>query len=201
MRAWMIGCAGAVWCAGLLFATPALAETKHRYFIGESVSLQYDARRYKAITETVVEPEGMLVRGNAAIYRLDLLRNRTIGDSEADLGTICMGTLAACATVYRAQTQYWLDDQNELRIFSPTEPVGVVTIGGRQVYEAFPLCGWAGISGTVPYGGQCYVAVIPLESKVISLTFLLGEADGCRRYDRCWAKALESARGIAATVR
>ncbi|NSX06288.1 hypothetical protein [Cupriavidus gilardii] len=183
-----------------LASTTLFADGQHRRFSGESVSFEFDATRYQSITEA-----GSVERGDgstpAQAYNLTLHRRHAIGESDADAGTVCLLPLNTCANRGGGELPYWLDEGSELRIFGPTEPVRRRTLGGRLILEAFPLCGWHDGNDWMPYGGQCYVAVLPLESKVVSFTFLLGKASGCKQYERCWAGQLRATRRMLATVR
>lgn len=183
-----------------LASTTLIAKDAHRSFSGKSVSFQFDGTRYKSITETASAERG---DGSTPdqVYNLTLHRRHAVGESDTDVGTVCLLSLNACATTGRGALPYWLEASGELKVFGPTELVRRRTVGGRLILETFPLCGWHDGNDWMPYGGQCYVAVLPLEDKVVSFTFRLGRASGCKQYERCWADRLRAARRMLATVR
>lgn len=165
------------------------------YFSGKSISFQYGRQDYKSITEAV-STEGADAARPELVYDVLLDRHQVGKGTHADLGTVCLDTMTTCISEAGSLVPYWFDQNGGLRIAGPTEHVYKKTMGGRYIFEAFPLCGWDDESEAIPLGGQCYIAVIPLQNKTVSFTFLLGKADGCKDYDKCWRTQLKKVRRI-----
>lgn len=183
-------------------STDCLAEGDKflRSFAGQSVSIEYDVRNYKKITETV-SAEGSDAAKSGIAYDLSMERRRPLGGSYSDSGTICFGDLTTCTAQGGMPVSYWTDAQGQLRIADPTEPVQKAKVGERDVFEAFPLCGWEQNGVSAPRGGQCYAVVLPLAGKVVSFNFLLGKNTGCRQYEKCWSAQLRKVRDVASSAR
>lgn len=169
-------------------------------FDGRSVHLEFKKSDYRSAKERPAA-EGSDAEKNEILFDITLTRSRQIGGSSSDSGTVCRGTVAKCQSIGQGILPYWIDAGNSLRIGEPTEVVREVVIANRRAFEAFPLCGWDHRGATMPVGGQCYTVVMPLENKVVSLSFLLGKNVGCRRYESCWRKELAKVRAIAASAK
>lgn len=169
-------------------------------FSGKLLKFTFDRKQYSSIMERPAA-EGADAGTKELLYELNLQRQHPIGGIDADSGTVCRGTIASCQEIGQGIVPYWEDGlDGSLRIGDPTETVRESVIGGKKAFEVFPLCGWSGKEENSPMGGQCYTAVLSFSDKVISFTFILGKNSGCKDYERCWRKELNSARRILASV-
>ncbi|WP_354687510.1 hypothetical protein [Cupriavidus necator] len=184
----------------LLITAPGIAKAVDvAEFMGRSVHVKFKKRDYVKVVEQTAA-EGTAAEKKGVLFEIVLAKRRPIGGNRSDTGTVCLGNVATCQTIGQGVLPYWFDANSALRIGDPTATVREIPISSQRAFEAFHLCGWEQQGKSMPFGGQCYTLVLPLEGKVVSLTFLLGRNTGCKRYEACWRKELEKARWIAANV-
>lgn len=168
-------------------------------FTGDSIQVEVPTRDYMRVAESI-SAAGSDAEHSGVLFDIVLTRRRPLGGNESDTGTVCRKTIAVCQSIGRGVVPYWLDVNGILRIGSATEIVREISLSGRPAFEAFHLCAWNQNGVNMPVGGQCYTLVLPLENKVVSLSFLLGRNVGCQKYERCWRQELKKARWIAGRV-
>ncbi|MDK3022276.1 hypothetical protein QO239_06585 [Cupriavidus taiwanensis] len=168
-------------------------------FTGDSIQVKIPVRDYTKVTESI-SAAGSDTEKSGELFDIVLTRRHPLGGNESDTGTVCRGTIAVCESIGRGVVPYWFDANRNLRIGSPTDSVHEISLSARRAFEAFHLCAWVQNGVTMPFGGQCYTLVLPLESKVVSLSFLLGRNVGCKTYETCWRQELKKARWIADNV-
>ncbi|SPA40791.1 hypothetical protein; putative signal peptide [Cupriavidus taiwanensis] len=168
-------------------------------FTGDSIQIEVPTRDYTRVAERISAARSD-AEHSGVLFDIVLTRRRLLGGNESDTGTVCRKTIADCQSIGRGVVPYWLDVNGILRIGSTTGTVREISLSGRRAFEAFHLCAWNQNGVSMPVGGQCYTLVLPLENKVVSLSFLLGRNVGCQEYERCWRKELKKARWIAGRV-
>ena len=168
-------------------------------FAGDSIQIKLPRRDYTKVAENIAAT-GSDAENNGVLFDIVLSKRHPSGGNESDTGTVCRETIAACQSIGRGVVPYWLEANGNLRIGSPTASVQEISLAGRPAFEAFHLCAWNQNGVNMPVGGQCYTLVLPLQNKVVSLSFLLGRNAGCLNYERCWRQELKKARGIADNV-
>jgi hypothetical protein len=186
-----------------MLATTACASdvsSSVRRITATHISLNLPVQRYTALTEIAKAAETSL-EGTPVIRDFALVRQRAVGGTPSDSGSVCLATVNACVRT-GAPLNYWIDEvTSKIQLGDPTEPVGERKIGEWDAFEAFPLCGWTTSAGTPnPYGGQCYAVVLASASKTVSFQFLLGRNAGCKEFERCWKTQLATLRRMLASV-
>lgn len=168
-------------------------------FNGDSIKIRVPSRDYTKVAESI-SAVGSDAEHSGVLFDIILTKRHPSGGNESDTGTVCRETVAACQSIGQGVVPYWFDVNGSLRIGSPTASVKEISLSGRRAFEAFHLCDWDQNGMHMPVGGQCYTLVLPLEKKVVSLSFLLGRNVGCQQYERCWRQELKKARWIADNV-
>ncbi|SPS01589.1 hypothetical protein [Cupriavidus taiwanensis] len=168
-------------------------------FVGDSIQIKVPRRDYTKVAENI-SAAGSDAEKSGVLFDIVLTKRYPSEGNASDTGTVCRETIAACQSFGRGVVPYWLDANGHLRIGSPTASVQEITLSGRRAFEAFHLCAWNQGGVNMPVGGQCYSVVLPLKTKVVSLSFLLGRYVGCQKYERCWRQELKKARWIADNV-
>lgn len=189
-----------------LFATAACASDASspaaaQRVIATHLSVNLPVQRYRELTELAAASERTASESTPAIYDFALVKQRAIGGTPSDSGSVCLASANTCART-GATLNYWIDNAtSKIQLGDPTEPVGERQIGKWDAFEAFPLCGWTSSTGTPsPYGGQCYAVVLTSASKTVSFQFLLGRNAGCKEFEKCWKTQLAMLRRMLASV-
>lgn len=175
-------------------------------FNGKHIFLNLPAGKYSNIIEYPHDGQSdyfseLGIKNKSIRINFSLTKRRPLGGSSADVGSICNGPIIVCAV--SADTQnYWIDQSTQsIRLGDPTSPVYRRRLGAWQAYEAFPLCGWTSAHGVyIPYGGQCYTAVLTNDNKTVNFQILLGKNSGCKEIETCWAYSLDSIRKMMASI-
>lgn len=146
-------------------AIVAHAEGLGETYEGSHLQFQYPINFYQSITKT---------RTDGDVEFFDLRRNR--GDA-IDILTFCNNSLSVCASGDSQIRPYWFDPSDgTLALFHVTATVKHHRTQEGDIYEAYPLCPADGSDGrTIPYGGECYIALITNDRETVSLTYWLGQ--------------------------
>lgn len=149
-----------------------------RQFNGKYISLNLPIEKYSHMVEYLHDEQsassGLTIKNNSIRIDFSLTKQRPLGGTSADMGSICNSSIIACAASTDTQN-YWIDQSTQnIKFGDPTSPMYSRRLGAWQVYEAFPLCGWTSVHGAYsPYGGQCYTAVLTNENKTVDFQILL----------------------------
>jgi len=188
------------------FSLEARSNSMWRQFNGKHISLNLPTEKYKNLIEYPHDEQSVISLGSgtkndSTRINFSLTRRHPLGETSADIGSICNGSIIVCAAGTGTQN-YWIDQATQnIQIGDPTSPVYSRLLGIWKVYEAFPLCGWTSTHGTYsPYGGQCYAAVLTTENRTINFQFILGKNKGCKEIETCWAYSLDNIRKMMASI-